>query len=574
LVQSAASAASITVATEAPPTLEPTVTPPSDPTSPRWLFWALLALFACSLIYYLWAASIGINNTLYSDRHAFRQTQTALGCFYMLKDGLTLKYQTPVLGAPWSLPFEFPLYQWAVVGAVKLFHAGLDPTGRAVSIAFFLLTLIPCYLVLPALGVRREHRLLFPILLLVSPFYVFWSRTFMMETTALFFSSAYAACFILYVWKRQRQVPIAKVAHWAALAVLFGALAALVKITTFMTFGLATVIYLARGWFTWPLPKPNWAASWRPIGLLAIAGGIPLAIGLAWTGYADSIKAQHPISSLTQISTLPAQRTWNFGTWTKTSPEIAAKLGTSPEIAAKLDISTWERILGNAGSLIHYDAALWAGCLAIAIVTRRRWKQVLACVVLYLSAPLAFTNVHWIHDYYQCANGIFLLMAVGFCILSLFELPRVVAAPRAAAAGAGLAALLVVITAAVIGYMRICYPLQSHNDTRMSDLAYQISSRCDPDAVVVYVGLDWDPTLPYYTRRRALMIPDWPELTESAVHKAIYNLVGYKIGGLFINRPARNIRPQFVYDTMVSAGIPPPPLHAYIVNDKGQLEVH
>jgi hypothetical protein len=547
--------------TELPPTPELQTPQSSDPASPRWLFWTLLALFACSLIYYLWATSVGIDNTLYSDRHQFRQTQTALGCFYMLKDGLTLKYQTPVLGPPWSLPFEFPLYQWAVVGAVKLFHASLDPAGRAVSIAFFLFTLIPCYLVLPALGVRREHRLLFPILLLVSPFYVFWSRTFMMETTVLFFSSAYAACFILYVWKRQREVPIAKVAHWAALAVIFGALGAMVKINAFMSFGLATVIYLARGWFVWPLPKPNWAAVWRPIGLLAITGGIPLAAGIGWTRYADSIKAQHPISSLTQISTLPTQRTWNFGTWTKTSPEIAAKL----------DLSTWGRILGNAGSLIHYDAALWAGCVAIAIVTRRRWKQVAACVVLYLSAPVAFTNVHWVHDYYQCANGVFLLMAVGFCILGLFELPRP-AAPRAAAAGAGLAALLVAVTAAVIGYAQIYYPLQAHNQTGMKDVANLISSNCDPDAVVVYVGFDWDPTLPYYTQRRALMIPDWPELTESAVHKAINNLVGYKIGGLFVARPARNIRPEFVYQTMVNAGIPPPPRHIYVV-DNGHVKV-
>src|SRR5438477_4107873 len=115
----------------------------------------------------------------------------------------------------------------------------------------------------------------------------------------------------------------------------------------------------------------------------------------------------------------------------------------------------------------------------------------------------------------MCANGIFLLFAVGFCILGIFESPR----PRAASAG--FAAVWVTVAASVFGYSQMYYPRQAHNQTGLDGVARMISGGCDPDAVVVYIGMDWDPTLPYYTQRRALMIPDWPQLKEEDVRKAI-----------------------------------------------------
>lgn len=47
------------------------------------------------------------------DQHEFRQTQTALGALFMQPGlGGLLNYQTPVLGSPRSIPFEFSLFQW------------------------------------------------------------------------------------------------------------------------------------------------------------------------------------------------------------------------------------------------------------------------------------------------------------------------------------------------------------------------------------------------------------------------------------------------------------------------------
>src|SRR5690242_19652972 len=69
-----------------------------------------LALLFLHAAYFLW---IGVDRPAL-DYYAFRQTQTALSAYWLWKDGFRLIYETPVVGFPWSIPFEFPTYQWLV----------------------------------------------------------------------------------------------------------------------------------------------------------------------------------------------------------------------------------------------------------------------------------------------------------------------------------------------------------------------------------------------------------------------------------------------------------------------------
>ena len=92
------------------------------------------------------------------------------------------------------MPIEFPLYQWIVAALVRVSGLPIEPAGRWVSAGFFLASsgtrvassCAPC-------GCRRASCLLCLAILLASPFYLFWSRTFMIESTALFLSLAYLA---------------------------------------------------------------------------------------------------------------------------------------------------------------------------------------------------------------------------------------------------------------------------------------------------------------------------------------------------------------------------------------------
>ena len=98
------------------------------------IYFFILFIIAFTIHFYI--SLIGWNNNIL-DQYGFRQAQTAISTYYTIKDGFALRYITPVLGAPWSIPFEFPLFQWIVAGLVLIFKTPLDQTGRFVSLFFF-----------------------------------------------------------------------------------------------------------------------------------------------------------------------------------------------------------------------------------------------------------------------------------------------------------------------------------------------------------------------------------------------------------------------------------------------------
>ena len=106
----------------------------ADARSISGLFASSVLLAVC-LVYFLASVSIGWRNTI-SDAHGFRQSQTAISADVILRGGPWLIYETPVLGPPWTIPFEFPLYQWIVAALTWLTGSAMDSIGRAVSVAF------------------------------------------------------------------------------------------------------------------------------------------------------------------------------------------------------------------------------------------------------------------------------------------------------------------------------------------------------------------------------------------------------------------------------------------------------
>src|ERR1051325_8788424 len=107
----------------------------------RAIHWVFLVAFLVALI---WAQSVSQTGWWHSisDRHGFRQTQTAITSYYLIRGGPFLRYETPVFGRPWSTPFEFPLYQWIVAAASEYFATPLNQTGRFIGLAFFYLSLL------------------------------------------------------------------------------------------------------------------------------------------------------------------------------------------------------------------------------------------------------------------------------------------------------------------------------------------------------------------------------------------------------------------------------------------------
>jgi hypothetical protein len=181
----------------------------------RILFWALLAHSAAIL-------AMRWNQPLVGE-HGFRQTQTALSVFWLLRGGPWLAYWTPVLGPPWSIPFEFPLFQW-IVALLARMGVGLDPAGRCVAWAFGVLALFPLRRIATHLDIDPW---IVGCLYLASPLYLYWSTAFLIDTCALFLCTEFLALMMEDKW---------------ILGMFVGILAALVKLPSFVIFAAVSLL--------------------------------------------------------------------------------------------------------------------------------------------------------------------------------------------------------------------------------------------------------------------------------------------------------------------------------------------
>jgi hypothetical protein len=403
-----------------------------------------------------------------------------------------LAYETPVFGAPWSMPFELPVYEWLVAGLVSLTGWPLDQTGRAVSQAFFLLCLWPCWVLLARLGVEPRLRLVALGLLLLSPFYLFWSRAFLIESTALFLALSYLAAGWTFLERPSLGLFV--------LGVTLGALAAAVKITTcaaaWLGLGLLLVQFMkSAGW------------RWRGPAWLALVC-VPLIAGLLWTHFADGLKEQNPFA---HHLTSRALIGWNFGTW-----------------AQRKDPAVWGCTFFMNGVVVRQNAFA-VGSLLVCLLARRRRLAVGGCLAIYLALPLVFLNLYLIHEYYYCASMVFLVGAVALAVTGLAERRG-----RAAWAGALLAAAFVLT--ACYDYVSEYYPRQSSNHVESEALCRAVQEWTQPNEVLVVLGCDWNSEVPCYSRRRALMIPFWGPAALADLPRDLEFRGDYPLGGLVIRR--------------------------------------
>ncbi|WP_182915333.1 phospholipid carrier-dependent glycosyltransferase [Rhodopseudomonas palustris] len=444
-------------------------------TTPAIYSWrrALTLLLALASGHALVVLATGISSPLL-DLHSFRQTQTALSAYTILKGGPWLAYETPVLGYPWSVPLEFPIYQ-LLCAALAWAGLPLDAAGRLVGFSFFLAVLLPLALLYKTAGFGRATYLVTAILYLTSPLYLYWSRTFLVESCALFFSVSWLALTARYLATPNR--------YWLLAAIVCGSLAALAKSTTFPTFvvigGILTLIRLWASFQTESYGRLLRMATFTIANLL-----LPLVVGILWVRYSDHVKAANPYG---QLLTSEVLTSWNFGSF-------GQRLGAVLWLDTVRDRVVPE-VLGRF--------ALVAVIVLGATLTNRRTLAATGLAMIGFAVPfLVFTNLHIIHNYYQYANAIFLIAAIGFGLGQIYN-----SSQRAIAVG---------LTAVIaIGQLSLFYDrfapfiTRDYSQDTVLRVAQFVRETTDEGGALIVIGTDWSSVIPYLSQRRSLAVPSW-----------------------------------------------------------------
>ncbi len=438
----------------------------------------------------------------------FRQTQTAISALFIQRENnFSLAYPTPVLGMPWSIPMEFPLYQWTVVVLSNATGMTLTSAGRAVSAACFYLALPALYLLLRRTGLSRPQSLLALGLVLSCPLYIFYARAFLIETMALMFGLWYLLALVKSTdggWHR----------GWLGVAALMGTGAGLVKVTTFIFFLLPALAWcLCLLWRDRPRQGApgGWLPFARTFGWLALLHALPFAASVWWVEYSDAIKLQNPAGSVLNSANMAG---YNFGVGARFDPDIRAQ---------QLAILFRE---------IATPIVLAAGALLAVLFARRWWPHITVCVTLFIAVQLLFPALYAWHEYYYVASAFTLMAALGFALAGAYESPRF---PRWAAV-----LLAIGVNAGQLSaYFQHHHPIQrtvSNGGTGLTDALRELSA---PDDVLVIAGEDWSSITPYFSERRALMLRSRTERDLDMIHAAFDQLEGEAVTAVLLKGDQR-----------------------------------
>lgn len=417
------------------------------------------------------------------EKHAFRQTQTAYTARVFHEEGIDLVHpKTPVLGEPFEVPFEFPLFQAGAAVVMKLGVAE-DQALRLTALACFLATALLLYGLMRHVA-GRAAALASLAAFVFTPFALVWSRASMIEYLAT--AGAVGFAWALIAWREERR-PV-----WGGLALVAGLVGMLVKPTT-------AVFWIAPA-LAYRTARTPESSDRRARVVTALLVAVPLAAAFMWTRHADAVKAA---SSATAWLTSRELHEWNLGS-----------------LGQRFELETWEVIGARLGNVVNYLVPL----LVVTVVALWRspqrgfWLAVASAVVL---PPLVFTNLYFSHDYYFAAitPAMAALLGLGAAYVWTMLPRRPVVLVGAIAAG-----LFLVYGTLEFGrgyWLRIH---GSEDDPQVLPLVGELEARTDPRDLVAVVGLEWSPAVLYYARRRGhMVVPRNEEVAYDLIHEQGYH---------------------------------------------------
>ena len=360
-----------------------------------------------NIVQRLWIASLFIfavvtisSLTTHFTIHLYRQSQTVMTALYLPSEGFRFNYSTPIMGYPWAVPLEFPIYQWFAVLIQKIFGFDLVIAGKLINITGHIINNLLIIQIFRNYKIDRLIIFLGLIFYNVFPFYLIFDTTFLVDslTLTLCFSAIY---FLSRYLKDEKKV--LNIAGFFLFALFTG----VSKSTTFISV-LSPIVALLllqhlmehggfRKLFTYK-NKPV-----RDIYLAGILFALAFTIMYAWVIYSDHIKMQNPLSAEWASANL---WTWNFGSLTQ-----------------RLSLVHWKGYFTN--TMIYHPAFMLlaaAGIGGFVLYANRKEKLLGICfLLLFLAPPLIFFNLFYIHTYYSIANMLFLYFILSTIVTVLIR---------------------------------------------------------------------------------------------------------------------------------------------------------
>lgn len=402
----------------------------------------------------------------------FRETQTALDVFWLWRGGPWFAYWTPIFGAPWSIPFELPIYQM-IVALLRWAGVPIPMAGRLVAFGFFLACLWPLWILNRTLRFPPRTFLTVSAVILASPVYLYWGRTVLIETCAVFFGLLWLALVVAYL--DRPQVLVALSAFGA------GSLGVLAKSTTFPAFAIVGGLLILADIYR---RRRELADRWRVFSLALLVLMGPFIVGSAWVVFTDAVKRRSVLGALITSDKLVA---FHFGS-----------------MAQRFDLTLWRDIvlMRSIPEMFGYGGAIACAALGGLLLSRRHAIAAAGAAFGFLTPLLVFTNLHMVHNYYIAANALLALVAVGLALAAIMQSGHRVI---------GLAMLVAMIAGQLYYFHGYYAPwfAGDHSRLRTYRVGLLVREQTAPDDGIIVLGIDWSSEIAYYSERRSVTVPAW-----------------------------------------------------------------
>jgi 4-amino-4-deoxy-L-arabinose transferase-like glycosyltransferase len=401
---------------------------------------------------------------------SFRQTETAYPALIYHQQGIDLfAPQLPVLGKPWQVPFEFPLFQ--VMAAVIMNLGGaVDWAMRVSGVICFMATAVAIWGMVRHLSTRIAAGIAV-LVFLASPFNVWWSRASMIEYMATAFSVGYVWAGMIWIDKRQRR--------FAALAIVLGTLAMLVKVTSAVFWMVPLLLYWGRA------SRPPWRQWLRD--RLQVAGvllAVPLIACVLWTHHADDVKAASPATSWLTSEALVG---FNFGS-----------------VAQRLDPHQWGKIIHPFDTLVTGLPFWLFGVVCLVAILRERRAAWFGVVLAGALPVFTFIDLYAVQAYYLAAVTPAAAALTGYALDGVLR--RLPSVALRAAAMAVIIAWLGATLYVQRDFLASSYTSPTPDPAHVLAQAREVDAGTNARDLIVFDGLQWSPAVPYYARRRGMML--------------------------------------------------------------------